>query len=103
MIRRTHTEYYECRMRSNKVECSTVAGTYITTHNIKVTFCIPEFSSSRIISHRFHIDNNEGKSGIGYDMIIGRDMMVQLGLLLEFNRQVFQWDGVTVTMKNPAV
>ena len=62
-----------------------------------------EFSSRKITQYRFHVDKNEGKSGIGYDMIIGRDMMVQLGLLVEFNRQVFQWDGVTVTMKNPAV
>ena len=34
-------------------------------------------------------------------MIIGRDLMVQLGLTSNFNRQVFQWDGATVDMKEP--
>ena len=39
--------------------------------------------------------------GIGYDMIIGRDLMVQIGLLADFKLQVLQWDGVTVNMKEP--
>ena len=60
---------------------------------------MPEFSSSKIISHRFHIDNNEGESGIGYGMIIGRNLMVQLGLSVYFKCQNLQWDGITVPIK----
>ena len=33
-------------------------------------------------------------------MIIGRDLMVQLGLKAEFKRQVLRWDGTTVHMKS---
>ena len=74
---------------------------YCNTHDVKVPFCIPEFSSSNIINHLFHGNNDKGKSGIGYDMIIGRDLMVQLGLTADFKRQVLQWDGATVHMKDP--
>ena len=77
-------------MRSNKVEYSTDAGTYCVMHDIKVSFCMPEFSSSKIIFHRFHIDNDEGKLGIDYEIIIVCDLMVQLGLTANFKRQVFQ-------------
>ena len=35
-------------------------------------------------------------------MIIGRDLMVQLGLTADFKRQVLQWDGTTVPMKEPS-
>ena len=35
-------------------------------------------------------------------MIIGHDLMLQLGLLSEFKHQVLQWDGVTVPMKEPS-
>ena len=62
---------------------------------------MPYLSSSKIIEHRFHVDHGKGKSGIGYDMIIGRDLMVQLGLSADFKHQVLQWDGVTVPMKEP--
>ena len=34
-------------------------------------------------------------------MIIGRDLMVQLGLTDDFNRQVLQCDGATVHLKEP--
>ena len=86
-------------MRSNRLDYITADGVYCTAHDVKVPFYIPEFSGSKIINHCFHIDNNEGKSVIGYDMIIGRDLMVQLGLAADFKRQAFQWDGTTVHMK----
>ena len=35
-------------------------------------------------------------------MIIGRDLMVQLGLSANFKRQVLQWDGTTLPMKEPS-
>ena len=63
-------------MRSNKVEYGTAAGMYCKTHDVKVTFCMPEFSISNIINHRLHVYNEKGESGIGYDTIIGRDLMV---------------------------
>ena len=77
-------------MRSNRVEYITSAGMYCTTHDVKVSFCMPKLSGSKIINHRFHVDKYEGESGIGYDMIILRDMMVQLGLTADFKRQVLQ-------------
>ena len=83
----------------NKVEYSTATGVYCNTHDVKVSFCMPVFSCSKIINHRFHVDNNKGESGIGYDMIIGSDLMVKLGLTSEFKHQVLQWDGPTVIIK----
>ena len=80
-------------MRYNKVEYKTVAGMYCTTHDVKVPFCMPELSSSKIINHRFHVDNDKIESSIWYDMIIGLDLMVQLGLTTKFKRQVLQWYG----------
>ena len=41
MIKRIHTNHYECNMQSNKVEYSTATGVYFTTHDVKVPFCMP--------------------------------------------------------------
>ena len=71
-------------MCSNKVEYSKSAGLYCTTHDVKVPFLIPDFSISKIILHHFCADNDEGESGIGYDMIIDCDLMVHLGLTVDF-------------------
>ena len=76
MIKSRHTKPYKHNMRSNNVECITYVGPYCIAHQVKAPICIPSFFRSRIISHRFHVDNNEVESGIGYDMIIGRDLVV---------------------------
>ena len=63
---------------------------------------MPEFSGNKIINHCFQVDNDEGESCIGYDMIIGRDLMAQLGLMDNFKRKVLQRDGTNVHMKDPS-
>ena len=103
MVKMRHTKPYRGKIRSSNVEYSTSSGPYYNTYTINVKFCIPEFSSSNIISNCFQVDNNEGKSGVGYYMIIVCDLMVQLGLLVDFKRQVLQWDGDNFPIKNPLV
>ena len=70
------------------MECSTSAGPYFTTHGVKVSFFIPDYSSSKIILYRFYVDKNEGELVIGYDMIIGRGLMLKLGISSDFKHQV---------------
>ena len=98
-----HTNHYESKMWSNKVEYSNAAGVYFTTHDVKVPFFTLELSSSKIINHGIHFDLNKGNSGIGYDMIIGCDLVVHIGLTADFKRQVLQWYGTTVHMKGPSI
>ena len=58
-----------------------------------------EFSRIKIINHSLHFENNKGKSGIVYGIIIGHDVMAQLGLKANFKHKVLQWDDNTVSMK----
>ena len=60
---------------------------------------MPEFSTNKVILHRFHVDNNEGESDVGSNMIIFRDLMVQLGLLDDVKHQLLQQNGFYVPMK----
>ena len=60
-IKKKNTKHYERKMRSNKVEYTTDADVYCMAHDVKVPFCMPGFSSSKIINHCFHVENNKGK------------------------------------------
>ena len=102
MIKIKHTKHYERKIRSNKVEYSAAAGVYCMTHDVKMLFCMPDFSSSKIINHHFLVNNDKGETGVGCDMIIGHNLMLQLSLTADFKRQAFQWDGTTVHMKEPS-
>ena len=103
MIEIQRTKHYERKMWSNRVEYNTAAGVYCTTNDVKVPFCIPEFSGSKIVNHRFHVDNDEDESDIGYYMIIGYDVMVQLGLMANYKCQVLQSDCTTVHIKEYSI
>ena len=58
-----------------------------------------DFSISKKINHRFHVNNKKVRSGIGYYIIIDRDLMVLLGLTADFKRQFLQRDGDMVHKK----
>jgi hypothetical protein len=53
--------------------------------NGKVATCLllPKFYANCIIEHEFHIMNNS----LPYDVIIGNDLMRELGILLDFKSQ----------------
>ena len=65
----------------------TAGGDFAPTHKVKIDFSFPEFSTSKIITHEFRIDNaNQHRryGSIGYDMVIGRDLLHSLGINDEF-------------------
>ena len=99
IIKRIYTKPYEQKIHSNNVEYSTAVGLYFTMHDAKVPFCMLEFSIIKITLHHFHVDNNEGDLGIGYNMIIGCYLMVHIYLLNYFKCHVLQFNGAIVPMK----
>ena len=72
------------------------------THHIKLPFCMPYFFSRKIILHQFHVDKNEGDSGIGYKTIIGGNLIVKLGLVDDLNIKSLQQYCAAVPMKEPS-
>ena len=99
MIKCKYINPYKDKRRENKAEYSMYNGPYITTHGVKVPFIMTEFSTRRIITHHFHIDNSGGNTGIVYGMITGRNLMLKLGLKANFGRQILECDDSVVPMK----
>ena len=85
MIKSKNINTYNYKIRANKVYNRTAGGPYRTTHDVKVPFSMPMFSRINVLTHRFHVDNARDDEGIVYDIIIGRGIMVQLGLKGNFN------------------
>ena len=77
----------------------TAAGKVATSKKAKLMFNLPEFYESKIIQFWAHIfDNN-----IGYDMIIGRDLMTKLKMKIDFEFQCVRWGEAEVPMRNPRI
>ena len=63
----------------------TQAGKFTTSQKDNIDLCIPEFSSTKILSWKYHADN---KTNRGYDMILGRDLLTSMGLDLNISEDI---------------
>jgi len=97
-------EKYVKQLQHKFVKCSDdyeIAGsTFTVTKELKLRFSLPKFGSSKIITSKFKIDSSTDNHGIGYDMIIGRDILSILGIDISFTDKTVTWDHVTVPMKD---
>ena len=66
---------------------------------MKVSFATTGFSSSKINTRLFHVNNEEVDTSIRYYIIISYELMVQLGVKANFRGQIMEWDKTIVPMK----
>ena len=60
----------------------TQSGNFTTSKKVNVAFCLTEFSATKIVTWKFHMDES---TNVRYDMILGRDLINALGLYLKFS------------------
>ena len=77
----------------------TKGGTFVTNKKCLTTFTLDEFYENRQIQWNLYVDSTPGPHK--YDMIIGRDLLSELGITLNFSDQTMTWDESTVRMKDP--
>jgi hypothetical protein len=66
-----------------------------------VIFSLPEFNLKKQICYfwAFHVDDRPESSST-YDMIMGRDLLGELGIIMNFNDHTVTWDTDTIPMKD---
>ena len=75
---------------------NTPNGTLTTRGKVRSQFTIPELHDNRVIEWNFHVT----KTIATYDMIIGRDMLEDLGIDIQFSDHTIIWDGHDMPFKN---
>ena len=74
---------------------STPAGAFETKYKANIKFTLPEFHAKKLITWDTYITDQP----MNYDLIIGRDLMKELGLIIDFKNESIIWDDVKVSMK----
>ena len=74
----------------------TPAGTMQTTAKVKAQFMLPEFHENRILEWNIHVSPDKG----AYDMIIGRDILEDLGIDIHFSTQTVEWDDAEIPFRD---
>ena len=75
---------------------TTVAGNFSTTKQTTIVFSLPALHEKRTIETLVHVTPNLGN----YDMILGRDLLQELGIILNFQNATIQWEHAICPMKS---
>jgi hypothetical protein len=75
----------------------TKGGTFHTSSKFKMNFILNEFYENKVIEWTLHVNKTSGPHR--YNMIVGCDLMSQLGIILDFDGQTMTWDKSTIKMK----
>ena len=85
-----------CLKNDSTSKWMTQAGEFTTTKKWATKFVLPEFTVNKIIDWNVHVFENKNPM---YDLIIGRDLLHELGIDLLFSEGIMKWDTVIVPMK----
>ena len=86
-----HSSYLrKGEFRKNDVahEWSTMAGTFKTTRRTEVKLKLPELSDTAEMSVCCHVSKQQK---INYDLILGREILRELGINLDFSNNTTNW------------
>ncbi len=80
---------------------STRGGSFTTTQTCLVPYQLPEFTPNQTLTHRFWVNSTPPSHANDYDIIIGQDILRNLGLLFEFKTDVptIKWDNHQIVMR----
>jgi hypothetical protein len=84
--------------KSKSAKWTTKGGTFSTSAECAVPFYICDFSTQKRVQWTFHVDCTEKSSNLGYDMIIGRDLLSELGIDIMFSTGTLRWEDTKIPM-----
>ena len=78
-----------------------IATGIITASNVcEATFALPEFIDSKEITAPFNIIKENRNVNLDYDIIIGRNVLSDLGIILDFTENTIKWESQEIQMKD---
>ena len=92
-----YKKYVSNTTKTKTKSYSTGNGVLKIKEEANVCFTLPEFSNSKIINWKFDVIDSKD---LGYDIIIGRDLMKALGIGLCFKEQLISWEGNEIPMRD---
>ena len=90
------------RTPTSKTEWATKGGKFHTTTKCEIVFTLPAFHENRDITWTCYVDDSTETLN-QYDMIIGRDLITELGIDFLFSEGTMTWDHATTHMLDSTI
>ena len=87
--------------KDNTTKRNSKAGSFKTSKKCKIQFKLPALFEHREITWKAYVDDSDDQC-TRYDMMIGRDLLQELGMNFLFKERLMVWDNASVPMQDPA-
>jgi predicted aspartyl protease len=87
----THKKFVrklKLKMSKSSTKWTTTAGDLTTNSKCKSQFCIPELEDKILLEYDLNVTNTL----VGYNMIIGCNILEVLGIVIDFKQKIIIWD-----------
>ena len=72
----------------------------MTKRKARIDFKFPELSTDKTIQWVCHVDETTDPKETQYDLILGMDLMTEIGIYIETADKVVQWERMETPLKN---
>jgi hypothetical protein len=90
------------RARTNtkkRTKWKTIGGTFTTNYGLLLGFKFPEFSTGKVVTWQAHVDDKKSSKEAAYDMAMGMDLMISIGITLDCEQRCIRWGGTEIPLK----
>ena len=84
------------RTQKGEQEFHTAAGMYKATGKAIIELSLSDLNKCKVITWACYLDSTDE---LRYDVIIGRDLMNEIGLSLDFKNQEIVWEDLRLSMR----
>jgi len=82
--------------KTSECKWSTASGPMTTNKKTKLQFMLPELSETKLIEWKMHVVDSKT---MNYDIILGRDILEQLGIIIDFKEKQITWEEISIPMR----
>jgi hypothetical protein len=101
LVNKSFVKKYK-KVSTSSTKWTTKAGSFETNRKVNCQFTLPEFHQGKDITWTMYVDESDKRLN-NYDMIIGRDLLTELGIDLMFSSGEMKWEQASVPMRDPSV
>ena len=85
--------------KSKRIKWTTIGGKFTTNRTALLEFKFPELSNNKTVTWICHVDDTTKSGDASYDMIIGMDLMTEIGITVDTNNKVIRWESSEIPLK----
>ena len=85
--------------KGKKQEWNTLGGKFFTTKKALLDIRFPELDTTKVVTWIAHVDETTDKTEASYGMIIGMDMMTEIGIFVNTATKTIDWNETSTPLK----